>query len=98
MCIQSNPGPQPDQSRKPKFVGVTAAARRFAVGKNQILAHIKAGTLVAIDMRKPGAQRPLFRIAAEELARFEKSLPATRPARATVRRRRKHIPNHLDGN
>ncbi|MHB8953356.1 MAG: helix-turn-helix domain-containing protein [Pirellulaceae bacterium] len=85
--------PPPNQRR---YLGVRDVASQLGTGVNQVLAHIKAGTLAAIDMRKPGVGRPFYRISRDDLARFEATHSAARaPAPVAPRRKRMDIPKHI---
>ena len=58
------------------------------VSPEQVTAWIKSGQLRAIDLAKPGAKRPRYRIAVEDLAAFESRHAVSGPA-ATVSRPRR---------
>ncbi len=93
MVAQTNAQSAGDQCR---YLSVREAAAQLGIGANQILAHIQAGNLAAIDTRKPDASRPLFRIRVEDLERWVGSLAVSRPqARVTRRRAVRGIPKHI---
>lgn len=60
--------------RKQRYLGIRDIARQLNIGVNQVVAHIRGGTIKAIDVRKPGACRPFFKVAIDELRRFEKAM------------------------
>jgi hypothetical protein len=67
-------------------------AERLAVDVEAVLALIAAGTLRAIDVRRPGSKRARWRIAAEALTEFEEAR-MNRAAVAPTRKRRR--PEHV---
>jgi len=60
-------------------------AHHLAVDVHSILSDIRAGRLVAFDVRRPGASRPRYRITPEALDNYCRLLtvcpPAPRPPR-----------------
>jgi hypothetical protein len=70
-------------------------ARQLDIGVNQVLSHIRAGNLTAVDLRKPGSSRPLFKVSLAELERFERAKVQSPSPVVSHRCRRQNIPNHL---
>ena len=70
------------------------AAKRYAVGVHTVLAWIKSGELVAINVGS-GAMRPRWRIMPDAIADFERRRQAT-PATKATRRRRKVDPGVIE--
>jgi hypothetical protein len=79
---------------RPAISHLTTAdvAERLAVDVECVLALIAAGTLTAIDVRRPGSKRPRWRITAEALADFE-TARTNRPTPPPARRQRR--PQHV---
>jgi hypothetical protein len=62
-------------------------ARQLDIGVNQVL--------TAVDLRKPGSSRPLFKVSLAELERFERAKVQSPSPVVSHRCRRQNIPNHL---
>lgn len=69
----------------PRWMTPPQIARILAVDVHSLLADIRAGRLVAIDVRRPGASRPRYRISPEALEAYTRLLtvcpPPPKPAR-----------------
>jgi excisionase family DNA binding protein len=79
---------QPGRALTPREV-----ARQFAVDQHTVLAWISAGLMPALDVRRPGAARPRWRIEEADLAEFRRRRSATPAAAPTPRRRRSKATN-----
>lgn len=69
---------------------VKEIARRYGVKSQVVLAWIAKGQLAAIDVKRPGAKRPSWRVEPAELQRFEEvrsnggAVPALRRHRSPL--------------
>ena len=70
------------------FLTPPEIARRLRVSVSKILAHIRSGELVAVDMANAECERPRFKVDPIELAIFL-NRRSTRPAPKASRRRKK---------
>ncbi len=69
----------------PSYVPSEIAAH-LRVDVHSVLAAIKSGRLRAIDVRRPGASRPRYRITADDLADYRRLLAVQTPVPRARRR------------
>jgi hypothetical protein len=86
--VQSDATPQTGSTDHPstdsRGFGVADLARRWRVGEDKIHAFIRKGELIAFNVATELSGRPQWRIAPEEVQRFEKrrsSAPVPKSAR-----------------
>jgi hypothetical protein len=70
----------------PRWLTPPQIAQMLAVDVHGILAAIRAGRLVAIDVRRPGATRPRYRVSPEALDDYLRLLRVVPPPRRPARR------------
>ncbi len=58
---------------RPRYLTPPQAAKLLGVRRDTVLGWIRAGDLTAMNLARPGAARPRYRIGADDFERFRKS-------------------------
>jgi hypothetical protein len=90
---ETTPPDPPATSHPARALTSRDVAQRYGVDQHTVLAWIAAGLLPAVDVRRPGAARPRWRIEEADLAEFRRRRSATPAAASTPRRRRSKATN-----
>ena len=85
------------ETSQPEFNSVTDIGHRLGVTTDTVLAYIKSGELVAVDVSRGRGERPRWRISESDLLGFLQRRRTASPAPKPERRKRPAvlIPRHV---